>query len=272
MITYRKLGQFIRVAEFHFDEDGTAEGADIVRHLWRSAPVPGIRCEQSHTLEVDLTNSPEGLFANMHKETRSRVRRAEKDGFGYDFWSDSQPEVVGQFCRFYDEFAASKHLVPANRQRLRALGQIGALNLSCVRDAAGRVLVWHAHYCTADRARQIHSASLLRTTTDPSLRTLIGRANCYHTWSDMLRFRHQGIAVHDLGGWYGGNEDQQKLRINKFKESFGGLVIKEFNSEAAVTWTGRLAIGSKAVLLHLLACSRGLKPLPAPQGAAPESH
>jgi len=264
MILYLK-SPFITVAEFHFDEDAPATGADIVRYLWRASPVSSSPTEASFTLVLDLAKSPQTLLANMHAETRYRIRRAEKDRFQYDFWCAGEPEASAQFCDFYDGFAASKHLVPANRKRLSALGERGVLDVSRVRDSTGIGLVWHAHYRAGDRARGIHSASLLGNATDPALRALIGRANCHHTWCDLLRFQQQGLALYDLGGWYGGTEDQEKLRINRFKESFGGVVIKEFNSETGVTTKGKLALGAKAVVLSASGWRRSWKLPPRPQ-------
>jgi hypothetical protein len=260
MISYKKLG-VIRIAEFHFDEDAVPARADVIRSLWRSVAPSATQCEHAHTLVLDLGSPPQILLANMHNETRYQIRRAEKDNFQYHFWCGGEPEVVEQFCGFYDGFAASKRLVAANRQRLRALAQIGVLDLSRVSDDAGRVLVWHAHHRAAGRARLIHSASLLGQATIPALRTLIGRANCYHTWLDILRFQQQGLTVYDLGGWYGGSDDQAKLHINKFKERFGGIVVPEFNSEAPATTAGRLALDSKSLLLSILARSRSWLPI-----------
>jgi hypothetical protein len=260
MITYKKL-RVIRVTEFHFDEDPAPARADVIRYFWRSVPLPGNQCEHSHTLVLDLTSGPQILLAKMHTETRYRIRRAQKDNFQYDFWCSGEPVAVEQFCRFYDRFAVNKGLVPVNRQRLCALAQLGVLDLSRVSDKAGRILVWHAHYRTPGRARGIHSASLLGQATDPAFRGIIGRANCYQTWSDILRFQQQGLTLYDLGGWYGGAGDQAKLQINKFKESFGGIVIPEFNSEAAATTAGRMVLGSKSLLLSIFGWSRNWQPI-----------
>ena len=222
MITYQRL-PFIRVAEFHFDENSPAARADIVRHLWRSAPVSGARCEESHTLVLDLTSSPETLLAKMHNGTRWSIRRAEKDQFQYQFWCAGEPEAVAQFCGFYDAFATGSHLVPANRKRLNALTQLGVLDLSRVSDNAGRALVWHAHYRASHRVRMIHSASLLGKATDPALRGLIGRANCHNTWCDILRFQQQR-------GWL-------------FTISAAGMAAQRTKRNSASTGLKRVSVG-----------------------------
>jgi hypothetical protein len=249
MIRYQKA-PFVSVAEFYFDEDTSPTGADIVYHFWRSCPVAGSHSKESHSLVLDLSDDTQALLSSMHAETRYRIRRAEKDNFQYQCWPDVEPDVFSRFCEFFDEFAKAKHLVPANRKRLGALAQLGLLDMSCIRDSTGMELVWHVHYRAADRARGMYSASLLGRTTDPSLRALIGRANCYHTWRDISRFQEQGLAKYDLGGWYDGTEDQEKLRINTFKAGFGGTIVTEFNSEKLATTKGTLALAVKSLVLH----------------------
>ena len=118
------------------------------------------------------------------------------------------------------------------------------------------------HYRSCDRARLIYSASIRRQTTETPLKALIGRANCFHTWHDILRFQRQGIETYDFGGWYGGTENAEKLRINRFKESFGGKVVPEFNYEVGVTIAGRLALALKAIVFGLLDLGSNSVPRP----------
>jgi hypothetical protein len=57
----------------------------------------------------------------------------------------------------------------------------------------------------------------------------------------MLRFRDLGCTTYDLGGWYAGKTDTHQLRINAFKEEFGGRVVQNFNCIEAVTIKGKIA-------------------------------
>jgi hypothetical protein len=86
------------------------------------------------------------------------------------------------------------------------------------------------------------AGAIYRSTTDPTRRTIIGRANRLMYWRDMLRFKASGIGTFDFGGYYLGSEDAEKLRINAFKDEFGGRVIQEFNCERALTLKGRAAL------------------------------
>ena len=240
MISYKKW--LVRLVEYQFDDVGPAVRADVARYVWRSAPVSSGRSNESFSLILDLTNSPQILLSKMHPNARYAIRRAEKDRFQYQYWSANDSNQLAEFYRFYDEFAATKGLPIADRQRLNAFANAGLLDLSCAADHHGMELVWHAHYRGHNRVRLIHSASLRKPAVEPSIRALIGRANCYQTWKDLLRFQQEGISIYDLGGWYAGLEDREKLGINRFKANFGGQIVKEFSAEIPLTAIGSLAL------------------------------
>ena len=42
----------------------------------------------------------------------------------------------------------------------------------------------------------------------------------------------------DFGGWYPGNTNHQLLEINRFKEGFGGKIVREYNCEQIVSLKG----------------------------------
>ncbi len=49
------------------------------------------------------------------------------------------------------------------------------------------------------------------------------------------------MSIYDFGGWYEGREDEERLRINAFKESFGGTVAQGWNAERLITLKARIA-------------------------------
>ena len=124
--------------------------------------------------------------------------------------------TLSSFCDFYDRFAAQKGLEMLDRSGLVRYASSGVLDLSQAKDPDGEVVVWHAHLLTQKRVRLLYSASLFRETEDNQRRNLIGRANRYLHWGDMLRFRTTGLSLYDFGGWYPGDTDDALLRINKF--------------------------------------------------------
>lgn len=243
MILYRKAG--LRIAELWFDEKVNGVQADILRRFEHPTPVAEGKCTPSHTILIDLNHDPDLLLASMKRETRYEIRRsADKDGVRYEMWIAADSDWLAQFLSFYDECVTPEGL-PKMRNvrlvRLQKLAEAGALSLSLVRGETGVPLVWHAYYRTKERVRLLHSASLRRGLNSPQ-QNLLGRANRYHHWQDVLTFKAQGIGVYDLGGWYEGDSNPKRLSVNKFKEGFGGQVVLNYNCLQGLTKLGKAAI------------------------------
>jgi len=243
VVTDRKAK--LRVAEVFFDGRGP-DAVDVVRYKFRACPVPGSRWTTFYTLWFNLEDSPKSLLSRMSRATRSQIRRASTEGFRYEFASTPTSTWIEEFFDFHDSFAQSKNLnSPVDRRRVLALLSQNALDLSRISSPDGRVLVWHANLRSGRHACCLYSASLLRREAK-SMAAYIGRANRLHHWSDMLRFRDEGFAVYDFGGWYPGTENQPLLRVNRFKKSFGGELVLQYNCDEGVTWKGALALWLRA--------------------------
>jgi hypothetical protein len=239
IVRYQKAR--LRVAEVFFDGAGT-DIVDIVRYKFRPIPVPGSRWAKFYSLWLNLDNTPNCLLAGMSRATRSQIRRAEREGLCYEFSSTPSTSLVEQFFDFYDSFAKSKNLESSvDRRRILGLLSQNALDLSRISSPNGRVLVWHANLRSGKYACCLHSASLFRR-EEKTMAAYIGRANRLHHWSDILRFRDEGFATYDFGGWYPGTQDQALLRVNRFKKSFGGELVVQYNCDQGLTWKGILAL------------------------------
>jgi hypothetical protein len=233
--------QFYRLAEVFFDEEPVSPHVDIIEHYQRSRPIPGARSKDFSTIHIDLTRDAQALFADLSKTCRYKVRRAERDELEDKAWMSARGELVDDFIAFFDQFAHGKGLPPAPADRLHTLAEAGVLDLSTVsRD--DDALVWHAYLRSGNRARLLHSASLFREHTDTGARNTIGRANRYLHWHDLLRYKRAGIPLFDFGGWYAGRDDEDLLRINAFKEEFGGRVVPEFHCAVPASLRGRMVL------------------------------
>lgn len=244
MIQY--TNKTLRYCEVWFDEllDTTA---DIVIWRQRGEAMPSVRCEPFHTLLVDLTQPQDALLAAIHKDTRYEIRRAEKsDGVVAEHYL--QPaELLEAFQTFYNAFAQQKRLPLLDPVSLQRACRAGHLVLSRIM-REDEPMLWHAYYCASGRARLLYSASLFRD-QDSSQRNLIGRANRYLHWRDMLAFKAAGFHTYDLGGWSPPESgDAEKLRINQFKEEFGGKLTVEFNCVYPASIKGRVACAVKHLL------------------------
>jgi hypothetical protein len=249
VIVYRK--KFVRIAEGWFGEEPDAAGVDITRGFQRDAMQADALCREFHTILIDLTRDADTLLASMKRGCRYKIRRAEaRDDLVYECANAARAELLARFCDLYDEFTPRTSLPPLDRAWLALMAETGCLYVSRMSDAAsGDELTWHTHYYSGGRATLLHSASAPTPDADASARNRAGRANRFHHWRDMLWFKHAGATVYDLGGWYHGDSDARRLGINRFKEDFGGGVVKNYINERALTLKGRLFLRARQTLL-----------------------
>ncbi|MEH2158071.1 hypothetical protein [Nostoc sp.] len=247
------------VGEVWFDEDPQELGnVDVLHYRQWIHPIEGSQSDEFYTRLIDLTKSYDELWGSISSNDKYKIRRAEqKDQVVYEYWEHIDSEIINQFSDFYDLFACQKGLTKINRTQLKNRVDAGAIDISHVKLNNGESLVWHVYYRSDNRVRLLHSASV-KNSTDTSYQSILGRANRYHHWQDIVRFKNLGISVYDFGGWYTGNTDQEKLGINQFKEKFGGEIVKNFNCINGITMKGKL-------YLHLLKIYMSLSQLSLPR-------
>jgi lipid II:glycine glycyltransferase (peptidoglycan interpeptide bridge formation enzyme) len=234
----------VTIADLYFDEAlPSGIKLDIVRFNQWPRLVEGATCIPFSTIVLDLSLSTQELLSKMNRATRYQIRRAsEKDRLVYEFSNSGHVDMATKFADHFDRCAGLKNLAKASRKRLFILARIGALDVSFVCDNRGEILAATSYIMTPGRARVLYTGAAFRATTDHTRRTVIGRANRYLYWRDILRFKEAGVRIFDFGGYYTGSEDQEKLRVNSFKEGFGGQVLQEYNCRKAVTLKGKAAL------------------------------
>jgi hypothetical protein len=237
MVIYKQ--RFITVAECWYTVPSLSCRADILHYLQLESPLEGSQQREFKTIWIDLTKSEDDLFSAMKPNTRTRIRRASRGKLVYQFWHLDATAQLHTFYDFFEQHAIDRRWRQEMLRWTCAHAEHGSLDLSKISDAEGRILVWHAYYRDQQHARLKYSVSLSRT-SNPDLRSAIGRANRYHTWQDIQRFKGAGVSVYDFGGWYSGNDDAKLLGVNRFKEEFGGRVVTTFHCSRALTAKGRL--------------------------------
>lgn len=231
--------RWLRIAETWFGSAKLFPTVDLlVARQWK-VPMARGDWHEKHTLIVDLSAPEPVRLARCSKDTQYQIRRAgAKDGLVASLDTKPTPAVRQRFADFYDRFAALKALPPVDRAQLDALADVGALALSHAH-GQDQELVWHSYVCSAGRARLLHSASQHRGSSDSGFRSLVGRANRWLHWQDMNALADSGCAEYDFGGWYAGATDSAKLKINEFKQEFGGAQRCEYDGTVALTWRGQ---------------------------------
>lgn len=246
MIVFER--RFVLVGENWFDEEPDISSVDVVKYVQRSSPMDGICYEEFHTMLIDLNQDSDVLMSKMNKNTRYEIKRADaRDGLVYEYYAAPTISLISEFCDFYDHFALQKGLAKIDRAVIQTYANYRVLGLSRVRMDDGKTLVWRCYYCSSDRVRSLKSASYFRDSQNSEIRRLIGRANRYGHWQGMLRFKTEGISTYDMSGWYSGSQDEDKLRINKFKEGFGGETFKNYNFERGITVKGKLYLRARRI-------------------------
>lgn len=248
MITYKS--RFLRRAEAWFDDEpaDTAGRIDWILYHLRPRPIPGAQSRSFYTLLIDLSQTQEQLRAQLNDDTAYKIRRArDRDKIVCECFDSRNRAELDRFEQLYAAFAAMKKLPALNRARLESLAAAGVLDLSAAKDPQGNVLLYHANYCDGHRATQLELPSLYRALPQSAARNFSGRANRYLTWSNILRYKAQGLKFFDFGGWHLG-ADQEMLSINDFKRGFGGQVVREYRCEQILTLRGHIILYAARLL------------------------
>lgn len=231
----------LHIAEQWLDDPpARPAGCDVLLlHQYSQAPKGAVHSPFA-TLTLDLSQEADALLQGLNRDTKYKVRRAEgKDEVVCIQEPEANEDVCRQFVAFYNEFAQSKGLSLVSGPELAARARAGALRISRA-VYRGETVVWHVHAATAAKATLLHSASHFRNLDDGEVRAAIGRANRLLHWKDILSCKEDGLSVYDFGGWYAGSEDEALLKINQFKEGFGGVRTEQVNAALALTWRGSI--------------------------------
>ena len=226
--------------EVWFDEQPPRDArVDIVLYRNREVPVPRARHVPRLTLVSDLTADSDAIMDRFNSDCRYKIRRAqEKDGVRAEFITDPARSLE-PFSTFYDVFARQKSLPPCDRAWLAAACRAGHLVLTAAYAGNGDALVWHAYVSTGCTARLQYTVSWFRD-KDTGLRSLIGRANRWLHWRDMLSFKAMGTRHYDWGGIFEDESIPEQAGINEFKKSFGGSPERRYDCTVPLTLKGRV--------------------------------
>lgn len=182
---------------------------------------PGYLRKPFFTKTIDLQQSQEEIEAGFDRNTQYEIRRAIKDGV--ETHTDGRIE---DFIKVYNEFAETKNLAGISQASLIRY-KTNLVITYAVHNS--HTLVMHVYLadCSIQRVRLLHSASLFRKEHDGQIKATIGRANRLLHLKDILFFKNQGFLIYDLGGYAPGTKDTALIRINQFKDCFGGKLIAE---------------------------------------------
>jgi hypothetical protein len=234
-------GRGVRYGELWYDEEPPADPrVDVLVHRQQSHPVDPARTVPFLSLVTDLSLPEEGLRALLGETSRYQIRRAEaKDELEFDFTTVPEGRL-DEFRTFFDAFARQISLWPSDPRWLRAACQAGQLALSSA-SRNGEALVWHAYVMSGSTVGLLHSSSRFRK-GESDFRALVGRANRWLHWKDLLQFQTLGMQRYDWGGLFGDESTPERAGINNFKKSFGGQPVRSFDCTLPLSLRGRVLL------------------------------
>ena len=230
-------GRGAKYGDVWYDEEPSRNcGVDIVRYHCRHAPVADARFVRFLSIVTDLSVAADAIAARFGKDCRYKIRRADtKDELTAEFILEPEARLE-EFRRFFDTFARQKGHAPCDAQWLRAACDARQLVLSTA-SRHGEALVWHAYVLTGESAWLQYTGSCYRD-RESDYRALVGRANRWLHWQDMLQFKELGVTRYDWGGLFEDESAPDRAGINEFKRSFGGQADRSYECEVPVTFRG----------------------------------
>ena len=174
-----------------------------------------------YTKLVDLNQDSDALLSDTSRSTGYQIKRAIREGVTFDSLSDIQ-----EFLTFYNEFTYTKELGQLTEGDLDGWGKHV---FAFVAKSEGKPLAMHSYIVDDElrRIRMLHSASHFRASEDSSHRNAVGRANRYLHYAIMLHFKELGFSQYDFGGYAKGSSDPALQAIARFKDGFGGELVRE---------------------------------------------
>jgi hypothetical protein len=171
------------------------------------------------TLESDLMLSEEEIIKNFNSTIRNEIKRSEREGCVFNF-----SESKDNFISLYNDFATQRKIAVITLKKLKEFKNNLILTSSSMN---GVIVSVHSYLVDYDlkKVRLLHSGT--KRFSEVFDRNMIARSNKYLHYRDMLEFKKNGFQVYDWGGLAFNTHDKGVQGINKFKESFGGELIKQ---------------------------------------------
>lgn len=214
---------------------------DIIYYAQMDKPI-GNNWYEQYTILNDLTLTKEQILAGINPIGRNEIRFIQKtEAYNYQIeYGEVKSSTINQFIEEYTQFAKQKELDSADVYRIHEYNKLGMLAITRVSNQAGEAVVWHLYRVNADRVSMLSTFTNAYKEPDERTRNIIGSANRFCHWKDLLYFKEQGVKLYDWGGWYNGKDHKGLLGINNFKEQFGGTITVNYNSTVYVSFKGKI--------------------------------
>lgn len=194
-----------------------------------------------HTVMINLEKSEEELLADMRRQTRYEVRKADKLGIEVE-WGDSE-ELFREFHQVQLETAARQHFVPPDLKMLLAerKGFLGentenpGIRIYTAKTADGQVICYGLIIIDGVEAEYFEAASTELGRQFPGTYALLWRAMRDLKAMGLKRFNLWGIAPE-------GQPNHRYAGVTTFKKGFGGEVVEFVPAEDIILKKSRYLV------------------------------
>lgn len=198
----------------------------------------GYKCRKGHTSIINLQNNEDTIFMGMKSNYRNEIRKA----MSLDI-SSLKEDNVEDFINYYNNFAIKKDLPTIKENNILKYSHF------CISKALylDNVLAYHAYIIDDDNkiVRLLYSCSVRLSDCVDS--KIIGYANKYLHYQDILCFKKDNYKFYDFAGVCLNPDDKEKYSIGLFKRGFGGEVIEIRNYDSPLM---QMALSIKELFQH----------------------
>jgi lipid II:glycine glycyltransferase (peptidoglycan interpeptide bridge formation enzyme) len=248
-VLYKNFGVCISESWYSFEEGSVKTDLDYIQQTENPAKDYSYILPYD-TLVLDLTESEEELFKKLKKDTRYEIIRAsERDKIKF---SVDKIDDLKVFIDFYNLCQNYAKLASLNEERLELYHKKNLLFISYTQDPQdAHIISAHCYLSFPEKVRLLFACSLRsKTQNNSGYNSLVGRANRFHHWKDIIILKSLGKVLLDFGGWYEGS-NKRFTSISKFKEEFGGKRRSYYTCVRVNTLKGRLYMLMKFAYLAL---------------------
>ncbi len=191
-----------------------------------------------YTKIIDLNQDIITIYQGFKQNTRNEIKKAENIEMVFNVKKD-----FDLFCNFYNKFAKLKNLAILDKKNIEINKNLLEITYVTIENQIlkGEPLSMHLYITDYNEKRVtlLNSASLFRNEKLSDFKKIIGYANRFLHYKDMIYFKSKGFEIYDFGGYAKDTIDSEKKGINFFKDSFGGKLIEEFNYYSIPAYLGK---------------------------------
>ena len=171
-----------------------------------------------HTVIIDLTKSLDELLADMRRQTRYEVRRADKLDIKVE--SGNSPELFKEFHKAQSKTAQRQHFVPPDEKTLLAERDAFGKNarIYVAKTAEGKPIAYGLILIDGDEGEYYEAASTELNRKLPGAYAL--------QWQVIKDLKKAGVKRYNLWGIAPANQPHHRYAgVTTFKTGFGGEVV-----------------------------------------------